>query len=157
MEPRISNPAVQPEVFKAMQSLAEAAGLIGAAPDGDLSTAFLQLLQLRASQINGCSVCVDGHWKIARKGGEKDDRLFAVAAWRDTPYFTEAERAALELTEAITRLADRDDPVPDDLWAAAAKHYDEKALSTLVLNAAIINVWNRVNVATKQQAGVWSP
>jgi AhpD family alkylhydroperoxidase len=112
-----------------------------------------ELLHLRASQINGCSVCVDMHAKGARKAGESEERLFAVAAWRDTPYFSEAERAALELTEALTRLADRPYAVPDEIWDAAAEHFDETQLGALVLDIAQINVWNRLNVATRQIVG----
>jgi AhpD family alkylhydroperoxidase len=112
-----------------------------------------ELLHLRASQINGCSVCVDMHAKGARKQGESEERLFAVAAWRDTPYFSEAERAALALTEALTRMADRPDAVPDEIWDAAAEHFDETQLGALVLDIAQINVWNRLNVATRQIVG----
>jgi len=100
---------------------------------------------------------VDGHPRIARKLGETDERLFAVAAWRDSPYFTEAERAALALAEAVTRLDDRSDPVPDEVWEDAARHYDETALAGLVLAIANINVWNRLNVATRQPGGEWKP
>jgi len=114
-----------------------------------------ELMHLRASQINGCAVCLDLHAKTARKEGETDDRLFAVAAWRDAPYFTDAERAALALTEAATRLSDQSDPVPDAVWDEAAKHYDEAALGALVLSIASINVWNRLNVATRQVPGAW--
>src|SRR5690242_5927744 len=110
----------------------------------------LELVHLRASQINGCSVCVDMHAKGARKAGESEERLFAVAAWRDTPYFSDAERAALALTEALTRMADQADPVPDEIWDAAAEHFDETQLGALVLDIAQINVWNRLNVATRQ-------
>src|SRR3954465_1730672 len=84
-----------------------------------------ELVHLRASQINGCSVCVDMHAKAARKAGESEERLFAVAAWRETPYFTDAERAALALTEALTRIADGADVVPDELWAEVCEHFDE--------------------------------
>src|SRR3954453_4328977 len=90
-----------------------------------------ELLHLRASQINGCSVCVDMHAKGARKAGESEERVFAVAAWRETPYFSEAERAALELTEALTRVADRGEPVPDAIWDAVAEHFDETELGAL--------------------------
>jgi alkylhydroperoxidase family enzyme len=93
------------------------------------------------------------HAKGARKAGESEERLFAVAAWRDTPYFTDAERAALALTEAMTRIADTAEPVPDAIWDAAAEHFDEVQLAALVLDIALINVWNRVNVATQQVAG----
>ena len=112
-----------------------------------------ELLHLRASQINGCSVCVDMHAKAARAAGESEERVFAVAAWRETPYFSDAERAALALTEALCRLADRTDPVPDELWDAVAEHFDETQLGALVLDIATVNVWNRLNVATRQVVG----
>jgi alkylhydroperoxidase family enzyme len=95
------------------------------------------------------------HAREIKKAGETDERLFAVAAWRHGPYFTDAERAALALTEAVTRLSDREDPVPDDIWAEAARHYDETALAALLLAIANINVWNRLNVAVGQVAGEW--
>jgi alkylhydroperoxidase family enzyme len=95
------------------------------------------------------------HWRMMKKTGETEERLFAVSAWRDAPYFNDAERAALALTEAITRLSDREDPVPDAVWNEAARHYDEPALAALVLSIASINVWNRLNVATRQVAGAW--
>ena len=113
-----------------------------------------ELVHLRASQINGCSVCVDMHAKRRRaRPGESEERVFAVAAWRETPYFSDAERAALALTEALTRLADRADQVPDAIWDAAAEHFDETQLAALVLDIATINVWNRLNVATRQIVG----
>ncbi|MGO4835297.1 carboxymuconolactone decarboxylase family protein, partial [Rhizobiaceae sp. 2RAB30] len=90
--------------------------------------------------------------RIAKKDGETEQRLFAVAAWRDTPYFNDAERAALALAEAVTRLSDRPDPVPDDIWAEAARHYDEQALAVLLVSISVINVWNRLNAATRQVA-----
>jgi len=149
---RLKHPAyVLPGVMEALQSLGTAVAKSG------LSPRTVELLSLRASQINGCGVCIDGHPRIARKLGETDERLFAVAAWRDTPYFTAAERAALALTEAVTRLDDRSDPVPDEVWDEAARHYDETALAGLVLAIAGINVWNRLNVATRQPAGEWKP
>ena len=110
---------------------------------------------MRASQINGCGVCVDMHPRLMKQIGETDERLFAVSAWRDAPYFNDAERAALALTEATTRLSDREDPVPDAVWNEAARHYSEAELAALVLAIAIINVFNRVNVATRQIAGEW--
>ena len=147
MEPRIRNIAtINPEAVKALQALGTSSEK-GAAPAKTLG-----LVHLRASQINGCSVCVDMHPRMLKKGGETDERLFAVAAWRDTPYFTDAERAALALTEAATRLSDRADPVPDEIWDEAARHYDEKALAALVIEIALINVWNRFNVTTRQVA-----
>ena len=113
----------------------------------------LELVHLRASQINGCSVCVDMHAKAARKAGESEERLFAIAASRETPYFGEGERAALALTEALTRLADRSDQVPDAIWDAAAEHFDEAQLGALVLDIATVNLWNRLNIATRQVVG----
>ena len=149
---RLKHPAyVLPGAMEALQSLG------GAVAKSGLPPRTVELLSLRASQINGCSVCIDGHPRIARKLGETDERLFAVAAWRDAPYFTAAERAALALTEAVTRLDDRPDPVPDAVWDEAARHYDETALAGLVLAIAGINVWNRLNVATRQPAGEWKP
>ena len=112
-----------------------------------------ELVHLRASQINGCSVCVDGHAKGARRSGESEERVFAVAAWRETPYFSDAERAALALTESLTRLADRAEQVPDAIWDAAAEHFDELQLGALVLDIATVNLWNRLNIATQQVVG----
>ena len=125
------------------------------AEKGGVPVRTLDLVELRASQINGCSVCVDMHARSLRKAGETDERLFAVAAWRDAPYFTDAERAALALTEAVTRLSDRANPVPDEIWQEAARHYDEPALAALIIAIANINVWNRLNVTTRQVAGAW--
>ena len=149
MNARMKNPVlVVPKALEAVQALAASA-------DGVVPERTLGLMHLRASQINGCSVCVDMHPKIARKLGETDERLFAVSAWRDAPYFTDAERAALALTEAVTRLADREDPVPDAIWNEAAKHFDERELATLILAIANINVWNRLNATIKMPVGVW--
>lgn len=114
---------------------------------------LVELINLRASQINGCSVCVIGHARALKKAGETDDRLASVAAWRETPYFTDAERAALALTEAGTRLSDRADPVPDELWHAAAQHYDDTQLAGIVLCIGVINTFNRLNVITAQVGG----
>jgi AhpD family alkylhydroperoxidase len=112
----------------------------------------LDLAHLRASQINGCAFCVDGGIKHAKQAGESDQRLHTVAAWREAPYFDDAERAALALAEAMTRLNDRADPVSDEVWSEAAKHFDQRALAGLVLMIATTNLFNRVNVATKQPA-----
>ena len=145
---RMNHPAfVVPGAFDALQALSKAINNTGVSPK------LLELISLRASQINGCGVCAVQHPRLARKLGETDDRLFALAAWRDAPYFTDAERAALALTEATTRLSDTPDPVPDEIWNEAARHYDETALAALVLAIAGINVWNRLNVATRQVAG----
>ena len=148
MQPRMSNPArTVPGAMQAMRAL-EAAG-----KKGNVPVRTLQLMHLRASQINGCSLCVDIHAHDLKKGGESDERLFALAAWREAPYFTDAERAALALAEAATRLSDRADAVSDEVWDEAARHYDEPALAALVLNIALINCWNRINATTRQLAG----
>ncbi|MGH9326619.1 MAG: carboxymuconolactone decarboxylase family protein [Terriglobia bacterium] len=151
MQARMKNPAmVIPGAIEALQALGKAT------EQGGVPSKTLGLIELRASQINGCSVCVDMHAGFLKKVGETDERLFAVAAWRDAPYFTDAERAALALTEAVTRLSDRADPVPDAIWKEAARHYDERALAVLTLRIALINVWNRLNVTTRQVAGEWA-
>jgi AhpD family alkylhydroperoxidase len=113
------------------------------------------LIEVRASQINGCSVCLDMHTRELRNEGESDERIFMIGAWREAPYFTDAERAALALTESMTRLADQSDPVPDAVWAHAARHYDEQQLAALVVAIAAINTWNRINAATRQITGEW--
>jgi AhpD family alkylhydroperoxidase len=152
MQARIKNPAILvPEAVKALFALN------AAMEHSNLPAKTIALAQLRASQINGCSVCVDGHWRLMKKADETEERMLAVAAWRDTPYFTDAERAALALAESVTRLSDRADPVPDAVWNEAARHYDEKALANLLLAIAATNVWNRLNVATRQVAGQWRP
>jgi AhpD family alkylhydroperoxidase len=110
---------------------------------------------VRASQINGCSVCLDMHSRELGHAGEPNERIFTVAAWREAPYFTDAERAALALTEAATRLADRPDPVPDEVWEEAARHYSEPQLAALVVSIATINAWNRLMAATRQLSGEW--
>ena len=148
LAPRIAHPAFAVEgAIDALQAMNKAISRVR------IPERTRELMHLRAGQINGCGVCVVGHAKIAREQGETDDRLFAVAAWRDAPFFTDAERAALALTEAVTRLADTADPVPDDVWDEAARHYDEQELAALVLSIATANVWNRLNVATRQVAG----
>jgi AhpD family alkylhydroperoxidase len=149
MQARMKNPVlVIPEALQALLALDKCS-----TNDG-LPHVTCKLVQLRASQINGCSVCVDGAYDHAKQTDETGQRrLFAVAAWRDAPYFTEAERAALALTEAVTRLSDRSDPVPDQIWAEAARHYDECQLAAIVLHVAITNMFNRLNASTRQPAG----
>ena len=144
MQARMRSPIfVLPGALKAMQALA------ATATEG-VPERTLELVHLRASQINGCALCVDMHSRDLKKGGETDERLWTVAAWREAPYFTDAERAALALTEAATRIADRADPVPDEIWEEATRHYDEKQLAVLVMHIAMINFWNRLNVVTRQ-------
>lgn len=148
MQSRMKNPAsIVPGAMQAIQALMAATQQAGAPP------ATLQLVHLRASQINGCAPCVDGGVRHARQAGETDERLFAVSAWREAPWFTDAERAALALAEAVTRLSDRADPVPDDIWTEATQHFDEHALSGLILWIATANLFNRLNVTTRQVAG----
>ena len=150
MQARMKNPAmIIPDAMTAIQALA------AATHQGGLPPATRALVHLRASQIIGCSPCVHAGARQAKQEGVTDDRLFAVAAWREAPYFTDAERAALALTEAATRLADRADPVPDEVWDEAARHYDEEGLAALVLAIATTNVFNRINVTTRQVAGSW--
>ena len=149
MQARMTNPVfVVPEAMKALTALGTSVTKAG------VPNSTLELVRLRASQINGCSFCVEMHARDLKKAGEKDERLFAVAAWREAPYFNDAERAALALTEAATRMSDRSDAVSDEIWNEAARHYDEKALADLVLNIALINFWNRVNVTIRQVSGV---
>ena len=149
MQARMNHPVrVVPDAMKSLQSL-------GAAIHQNLPEKLLEMVHLRASQINGCSVCVDMHAKNAKKAGETDERLYAVAAWREAPYFSDSERAALALTEALTRLSDRADPVPDEIWNEADKQFDEAELAAIVLAIANINVWNRLNVAVRQPVGAW--
>jgi AhpD family alkylhydroperoxidase len=129
---------------------------IDAAANAGVPRSTLELMSLRASQINGCAVCLDMHSRGAKKNGETDERLLTLAAWRETPYFSDAERAALALAEAGTRLSDRANPVPDEIFDEAAKHYDEAGLAALILSIAAINAWNRLNVITAQETGEWT-
>lgn len=148
IQARIQNPAqLIPGVTQPVLAL------LKATREGGVPESTLELVHLRASQINGCSYCVDAGVRSARKGGERDDRLFAVAAWREAPYFTDAERAALALAESATRLADSPDPVPDAVWDEAARHYDERGLAALTLMIGVTNLFNRFNVTTRQPAG----
>jgi len=151
MTARMNNPAsFLPDSIKGIQSLIKAAHSAG------VPQATMELAHLRASQINGCSPCVYSGAISAKKAGESDERLFVVAAWRETDLFSDAERAALALAESMTRLSDRADPVPDEVWQEAAEHFDEKQLAGLVLWISTTNLFNRINAATKQPAGtVW--
>jgi AhpD family alkylhydroperoxidase len=150
MQSRIKNPAMLfPDAMQALQAVNSTLEKSG------LSPTILGLVHLRVSQVNGCGVCVDMGWRQLKRAGESDERLFAVSAWRDAPYFTEAERAALTLSEAATRIADRPDPVTDDVWNEAARHFSERELASLTLSIALTNVWNRLNITTRQVAGEW--
>lgn len=143
--PRMPDPAtLMPEAMAALSALTEAEA--GTA----LDPALLALCRLRTGQINGSGAGVLDGARRCRALGAAEDRVHAVAAWRDTAWFTEAERAALALTEAVTRVADRTDPVPDGVWDAAAKHFDQMELAVLVLRAAVANAVDRVTTATRQ-------
>lgn len=150
MQPRMKSPALTlPGLREAILTIAKTTESCG------VPRATLELLHVRVGQINGCSVCVDMHSRALKKLGETDARLFALAAWREAPYFTEAERAALALAEAETRLNDRPDAVTDDIWNEAARHFSEAALGALVTAIALANLWNRLNAATRQIGGDW--
>jgi AhpD family alkylhydroperoxidase len=150
MQARIEHPALAlPGAMQALQRLEKAAKQAG------VPETTQELVKLRAGQINGCSGCVDIHSRALKAMGESDQRIALVSAWREASYFTDADRAALALTEAATRIADRADPVSDEVWDEAARHYDEAQLGALVLSIASINAWNRLNVATRQITGEW--
>jgi AhpD family alkylhydroperoxidase len=147
---RINNPALSvPGALEALAQLGASASAAG------IPETTLYMVHLRASQINGCSVCVDMHSRELEHAGESSERIHTVAVWRETPYFSDAERAALALTEAATRLADRPDPVSDEIWDEAARHYSEPQLAALVVAIATINAYNRLNAATRQITGDW--
>ncbi|MFS0723629.1 carboxymuconolactone decarboxylase family protein [Paenibacillus sp. 1P07SE] len=154
MQPsRMSNPLMGlPEVGQALQTLGKA--LFASAEKNALPARTLFLAYLRASQINGDSVCVDLHSRNAMNAGESAVRLYVVSAWREASNFTDAERAALALSESMTRLQDCTDPVPDDVYQKASIHYDEGALATLITGIATVNLYNRINVSTRQLVDV---
>ncbi|MHB8419069.1 MAG: carboxymuconolactone decarboxylase family protein [Myxococcales bacterium] len=150
MQPRMKNPATYlPGALEAIQALHKSIEKVG------VPRVTLELTNLRASQINGCSVCVDIHTRVLKKLGEKDERIFSVSAWREAPYYSDKERAALALSEAVSRLSDRADPVPDEIWNEAARQYGEAELSALVASIGLINMFNRINAATRQLSGAW--
>ena len=149
MKARMNHPVqVLPDSMKALYALSQATEAAG------VPSTTHKLIQLRVSQINGCSVCVDMHARELKEAGEPDERIWGVGAWRESPYFSDAERAALELAERVTRQADNPDPVPDAVWDDAADYYDEKELAALLLSIAAINVWNRLNAAIRQPVPV---
>jgi AhpD family alkylhydroperoxidase len=150
-KPRLNNPAtIVPEAMAPLQALGQLLGQLQGPPARALSLAML-----RASQLNGCALCLDGSCMMLKKFGETDERLFAVSAWRESTRFTAPERAALALSEAMTRLSDRSDPVPDPVWDEAARHFSDRELAFLVLGIATQNLYNRVNVTTRQVAADW--
>ena len=147
MTARIQNTALQPDVTTGIQHLFKAIYAGGVPPQ------TLELIHLRASQINGCSACVHAGVANAGQAGVSPEKLLAVAAWYENPLFDDAERAVLALTEAATRLADRPGAVTDEIWAEAARHYDDRQLGTLVLMVALTNLFNRVNTTLRVPAG----
>lgn len=150
MNARMQNPAmILPDAMQPIQDVFKAAYSSGT------DAKLLELVHLRVSQVNGCSACVDSGSKNAKKLGETDERLFALPAWRETPYFTDAERAALALAEAATRMSDRPEAVSDEVWDAAADHYDEKDMAAIILIIGVTNLFNRLNATTRAQAGAW--
>lgn len=152
LEPRMRNPGVVlPAMIKPVQDL------YAVAFSGGVSPKTLALVHLRVSQINGCSFCVVSGSKEAMERGEKPERIAATASWRDAPFFTESERAALRLAEAVTRISDRPEAVTDEIWAEATKYYDEKAMSALLIGIAVTNVFNRMNVPTRTLATIGQP
>ncbi|MFD2767800.1 carboxymuconolactone decarboxylase family protein [Micromonospora eburnea] len=139
---RMNLPAVAPEAYQAVLGLEKYIR-------GNLDHTVLELVKIRASMLNGCAFCVDMHSRDALAAGESSRRLFAVAAWRDAPFFDERERTALALTDAVTRLGEHG--VPDEVWDAAAKVWSEKELADLIVAIATINVWNRISVSTRNE------
>jgi AhpD family alkylhydroperoxidase len=148
MTARMKNPAmVLPDVVKGVNTIFKAVH------SGGVPEETLELVHLRASQINGCGACVDMGARAATKAGETPERLWSLVAWREAPYYSDAERAALALTEAATRLSDRPGAVTDEIWAEATRHYDERQLEALVLMVAITNFFNRLNTTFRVPAG----
>jgi AhpD family alkylhydroperoxidase len=150
MHARINSPAMTfPDALEGLTKLRASIS------DAGIPETTQLLIEVRASQINGCGVCLDMHTRELAHAGEPTERIVMVAAWREAPYFSDAERAVLALTEAATRIADRPDPVPDEVWAQAARHYTEDQLAALVISIASINAWNRLQATTQQVSGEW--
>ncbi len=146
---RLKNPGtIIPEAMAPLQALGQ---ILGQAK-GDSGRA-LSLAMMRASQLNGCAMCLN--WQGARRAGESDERLFAISVWRESTLFSAPERAALALSESMTRLCDRPDPVPDTVWDEVARHFQERELALLVLGISTMNLYNRINVTTHQVAQEW--
>ena len=147
IERRLSNPAeLLPGAYQGI------ARLLGAIGEGGVPTATLELVALRTSQLNGCSACVQSHLEALQADGVPIDKIVGVGAWGESPYFDDAERAALTLADALARLADSHDPVPDELWREVTKHFDERQIAALLLQIGLLNLFNRVNVAVREPA-----
>jgi AhpD family alkylhydroperoxidase len=149
MEQRIDYAKSAPGAYKAM------AGLEHYLHECGLEVMLLHLIKLRASQINGCAYCLDMHWKDLRAGGENEQRLYGLDAWRESPYYTDRERAALAWTEAVTEVTKGH--VPDDVYEAARCHFSEKELADLTLAVAAINAWNRLGISARTTPGTYQP
>lgn len=149
MEPRFALPDLNSDLYRRMAALSSAVDNCG------LDHQLLELIKMRASQINGCAYCIDIHSKDARAIGETEQRLYALNAWRETPFYTERERAALALTEAITLITDGH--VPDAVYEEARRVFDEKEVGQIIWAAAIINTWNRLAIATRSVPGNYQP
>lgn len=149
MEPRMIFPKVAPEGFAAMLALSNYLHKSG------LDESLINLICLRASQINGCAYCLDMHWKDLRAAGDSEQRLYGLDAWEESPYYTERERAALAWTEAVTNV--RDGHVPDEVYERVRKTFTPKELAELTLAITVINSWNRINIALRTPAGSYQP
>ncbi|HUL34462.1 MAG TPA: carboxymuconolactone decarboxylase family protein [Candidatus Eisenbacteria bacterium] len=149
MPPRIDYRKFAPEAMKAMY------GLESYLAHCSLDHNFMHLIKLRASQINGCAFCIDMHWKDARAGGESEQRLYGLDAWRESPYYTDRERAALAWTEAVTLISSTH--APDEEYAELQKHYSEQEILDLVYAISVINAWNRIAIATRAVPGHYQP
>ncbi|MDX2694731.1 carboxymuconolactone decarboxylase family protein [Streptomyces ipomoeae] len=150
---RVALKKITPDVSSAMGSLHAAA--VSAARDAKVEPELLELIRIRASQINGCAFCLDMHTKDARAQGETEQRIYALNAWEETPFFTARERAALALTEAVTLV--HDGRVPDAVYAAAAEVFDEEQIAALIWAATVINAYNRIAIATRMVPGAYQP
>ena len=150
---RVALKKITPDVSAAMGSLHVAA--VSAAQDAKVEPELLELIRIRASQINGCAFCLDMHTKDARAAGETEQRVYALNAWRETPFFTARERAALALTEAVTLV--HDGQVPDAVYAEAAEVFDETQVGALIWAATVINAYNRIAIATRMAPGAYQP
>ena len=152
IQPRMANPAtIIPQAYKGIGNL------LAASASGGLPASTVELVALRVSQLNGCAACIQGHVVTGPDAGLTTSQMVGLAAYRESPYFDEAEKVALELADALTKLAGAEDAVPDELWREVTKHYDEKQVAALILAIATHNLFNRINVATRQVAGAWKP
>lgn len=149
MEQRLNYAEIAPEAFKIMLEFEEYAKTV------DLDIRLIELIKIRASQINGCAFCLDMHTKDARSLGESEQRIYCLNAWRESPFYTEAERAALELTEAVTQISQNN--VSDELYERVREHFDEKQYVDLIIIINTINSWNRLAIATKATPGRYEP